>query len=105
MEQILMEMILQAELKGVGASLGELAPTALLGVIIAALVFDRSKLVEKLDEAQKENDRLQSAAVTKAETVTEKLVSALKATERQFERSAEGQQLTNNLLQQLLNKN
>jgi uncharacterized membrane protein YhiD involved in acid resistance len=100
-----MEILLQADAIGIGSAIGQLAPTALLGLIIAALVFDRSKLVEKLDKAQDENDELQKAATAKAETVTEKLVSALKATERQFERSAEGQQLTNSLLQQLLNKN
>lgn len=86
----------------VGTAIGELAPTALLGLIIAGLVWDRSTLVKKLDTVQKENGLLQSSAVDKAEKVTEKLVSALNATERQFEKTAEGQALTNSLLQQLL---
>ncbi len=92
-------------------TIGQLAPTALLGLIIAALVYDRKGLVEKLDSLHAANDELQKSMVTKAEVVTEKLVSALHATERQFEKVAEaqervieGQALMNQLLTKILEK-
>lgn len=84
--------------------LGNLPSTALLGFIIYGLLRNRKELMDEIEDLRKENSKLQASAVEKAETVTEKLVSALNATERQFERSAEASSTTNALLQQVLNK-
>jgi uncharacterized membrane protein YcjF (UPF0283 family) len=96
-------MILDATI-GIAESIGKLGPTALLGLIIVGLVFDRKYLIERMQKVQDENKELQDAAVERAERVTEKLVTALAAAERQFERNAASVDQMNRLLEQVLSK-
>jgi hypothetical protein len=85
-------------------AIGQLGPTALLGLIIVGLVVDRKSVLARMQELQTENADLQKAAVERAERVTEKLVTALNAAERQFERNAASVDQMNRLLEQMLTK-
>jgi hypothetical protein len=85
-------------------AIGQLGPTALLGLIIVGLVVDRKGLIERMETLRTENNALQNAAVERAERVTEKLVNALNASERQFERNAASVDAMNRLLEQMLTK-
>jgi hypothetical protein len=85
-------------------AIGQLGPTALLGLIIVGLVVDRKSVLARMRELQTENADLQKAAVERAERVTEKLVTALNAAERQFERNAASVDQMNRLLEQMLTK-
>jgi hypothetical protein len=85
-------------------AIGQLGPTALLGLIIVGLVVDRKGLIERMDKLRTENKELQDSAVERAERVTEKLVTALNAAERQFERNAASVDAMNKLLEQVLMK-
>jgi hypothetical protein len=85
-------------------AIGQLGPTALLGLIIVGLVVDRKGLIERMETLRTENNALQNAAVERAERVTEKLVNALNAAERQFERNAASVDQMNRLLEQMLTK-
>lgn len=85
-------------------AIGQLGPTALLGLIIVGLVVDRKGLIERMEGLRTENNALQSAAVERAERVTEKLTNALNAAERQFERNAASVDQMNKLLEQVLTK-
>jgi len=79
-------MILQVDVVSTGQAIGGLAPTALLGIAIVVLVWDRSRLTDKLDNLVKENTALYIAAIGKAETVTQKVADALNATEGAFDK-------------------
>ncbi len=85
-------------------SIGQLGPTALLGLIIVGLVVDRKGLIDRMETLRTENSTLQNAAVERAERVTEKLTNALNAAERQFERNAASVEQMNRLLDQVLTK-
>ena len=97
-------MILDADVVGIGRTIGDLGPTALLGVAIAALIWDRVKMKEEMETLRKENTEMQKAAVTKAEMVTQKVADALHATERAWEKNTDSTDHNSELLKSILRK-
>ncbi len=67
-------MILSTDIVGISEAIGNMGPTALLALIIVALVFDRKSTRDELKKLREENRELQDKAVIRAETGTMKMM-------------------------------